>query len=131
MTNKKKGLIALCVVLVLAIVFGAAYFALRDKPVEGEKTITIEITHVDGATKTVEIETDAEYLRGALEQENLVQGDESEFGLFIKTVDGYTADDSKQEWWGYTKGGEYVETGVDTTVIEDGDVFEFTLNTGY
>jgi hypothetical protein len=45
-----------------------------------------------------------------------------------QTDDGETADDSQEQWWGFTKSGEYVETGVDATDIEDGDHFEFTLN---
>ncbi|MBQ9965086.1 MAG: DUF4430 domain-containing protein, partial [Clostridia bacterium] len=85
----------------------------------------------DDVTKSVNIDTNAEYLRAALEEKNLISGDESEFGLFVKVVDGRTADDAKQEWWCFTKGGETVMTGVDTTPIADGDTFEITLKTGY
>lgn len=97
----------------------------------GGKTITVDVTHLDGSTKTYEIKTDEEFLRGALEQEDLVEGTESDYGLWITTVDGETADDAQEQWWGFTKSGEFVDTGVDTTPIEDGDHFEFTLNVGY
>lgn len=97
----------------------------------GSKTITVDINMPDGTTDTVTIKTDAEYLRGALEQEKLVAGDESQYGLFVKTVNGYTVDDSKQEWWCFTKGGEALFTGVDDTPIADGDKFEITLTVGY
>ena len=96
----------------------------------GSKTITVDIVMYDGTT-TKTITTDAEYLRGALEQEKLVAGDESQYGLFVKTVNGYTVDDSKQEWWCFTKGGEALFTGVDDTPIADGDKFEITLTVGY
>ncbi|MBQ8398244.1 MAG: DUF4430 domain-containing protein [Clostridia bacterium] len=96
----------------------------------GSKTITVDIVMSDGTT-TKTITTDAEYLRGALEQEKLVAGDESQYGLFVKTVNGYTVDDSKQEWWCFTKGGEALFTGVDDTPIADGDKFEITLTVGY
>lgn len=82
-------------------------------------------------TTTKTISTDAEFLRGALEQENLIAGDESQYGLFVKTVNGITADDANQEWWCFTKGGETLFTGVDTTPIADGDKFEITLTVGY
>ena len=75
--------------------------------------------------------TAVEYLRGALEQEALIAGEESDYGLFVKTVDGVTADDANQEWWCFTKGGEMLETGVDSTPIADGDTFEITLTQGY
>ena len=73
----------------------------------------------------------AENLREALEQEKLAEGEESSFGLFVKTVDGETVDDGNQEWWCLTKGGEMWNYGVDDTKIADGDAFEFTFTEGY
>lgn len=102
------------------------------KPVEGAKTVVIEVTHADESTKEFTLHTDQEFLGGALEeQEGLVAGDEGEFGLFVKTVDGETADDSLQQWWCITKSGAEVNTGVDTTPIADGEKYEFTLKTGW
>ena len=45
--------------------------------------------------------------------------------------DGETAEESAQEWWKLTKGGEMVNTGVDATPIADGDAFELTFMVGY
>lgn len=129
--NKKAGLIALLVLVVLAAGAYAAYHFLAPKAVEGNKTITISIDHKVGEDKTLTIKTDADYLRGALEQEGLVEGTDSEFGLWITAIDGEKADEAKQQWWGYTKSGAFVETGVDQTPVEDGESFEFTLNEGY
>ena len=61
----------------------------------------------------------------------LIAGDESEYGLFVKTVDGETADDANQEWWCFTKGGEMLMTGVDDTMIADGEQYEATLTVGW
>ena len=92
--QKKTTLILVAAVLILAILLGTVYFLTREDPVAGDKTITVEITHGDGTVNTVEIQTDAEYLRQALEQENLVAGEDGEFGLYILTMDGETADES-------------------------------------
>ena len=98
----------------------------------GAKTITVEIIVEGAETVTKTIKTEAEFLRGALdEEEGLVIGEEGPYGLFIKTVNGVTADDSKQQWWCITKGGEDVFTGAESTPIADGDKFEITLKTGY
>ena len=43
-------------------------------------------------------------------------------------VDGETAQDSLNQWWCVTKGGERVNTGADLTPIADGDRFELTLS---
>ena len=96
-----------------------------------EVTITVSVTHADGSEKEFVITTEALNLREALEQENLVQGDESEYGLFVTTVDGETVDGSKMEWWCFTKGGEMMMTGVDDTLIADGDHYEIVFTVGW
>jgi len=129
--NKKTGILALIILVLLVAGSYTAYHFLMPKAMDGNKTITISIDHLNGDDKTLTVKTDADYLRGALEQEGLVEGTDGDFGLYITAIDGETADESKQQWWGYTKSGEYVETGVDQTAIEDGDNFEFKLNEGY
>lgn len=98
------------------------------KPVEntGTKTITVIVTF-DGSDETLSVTTETETLGAALQEEELVSGEDREYGLFIHTVNGHFADETKGEYWVFTKGGEWVTTGVDTTPIEDGDTFEFFL----
>ena len=123
--NNKKGLIALAVVLVLAIAALIIWQVNKPEPQHGGKEITVNVTHLDGDEVSYTISTDEEYLRGALE------GTESEYGLYVTTVDGETADDSKQEWWGYSVNGEFAELGVDSQPVADGDVYDFVLNVGW
>ena len=129
--KNKKALIAILVLVVLVAAAAICWFAFSPKAVGGVKTITVDVTHKDGQTNTYEIKTAEEYLRGAMEQEGLIGGNESEYGLYVLTVDGETVDETNQEWWGYTKSGEMVNYGVDTCPIEDGDHYEFTLNIGW
>lgn len=130
-SNSKPAIWAVIALCALVVAFAAIYGALRPHPTAGGKTIEVEIVQLNGESKTLEIKTDAEYLRQALEEQNLIQGDESQFGLFVKTVDGISADDGKQEWWCFTKGGEQLMTGVDETPVSDGEHYEITLNAGY
>lgn len=131
MKNNKKTLIT--VVLAVVLVLGAvlAWTFLRPEATQGAKTITVTVDHLVGEDKTFTLHTDAEYLRGALEEENLIAGTESDYGLYVLTVDGETADESKQEWWGFTVNGEFGMYGVDEQVVSDGDTFAFTLNVGW
>ena len=78
-----------------------------------------------------ELQTDEEMLGAALLKEGLIEGDDSEYGLFVNTVDGITANDDNQEWWCLTIDGETAMTGVDSTPVEDGGKYEFTLTVGY
>ena len=133
--NNKKAIIAVAILLVLVIGAIIAWIALRPAPrtdaQAGQITIVAAVTHGDGSEKEFTISTAETNLRGALEQENLIQGDESEYGLYVKTVDGETADEGKQEWWCFTRGGEMLMTGVDDTEIADGDHYEIVLTTGW
>jgi hypothetical protein len=103
----------------------------RDKTFgNGEKTCVVEVKAEDQVV-TFTIKTDEEYLRGALEQENLIFGTDSDYGIYILTMDGETVDEANMEWWGYTKSGEQVNYGVDTCPILDGDHYEFVINVGW
>lgn len=132
MNKKTKRIIIIGAALlcVLIAVFAVFHDKLLPKGIFGSKTITIEVIAND-TDKSFTIRTDEAYLRGALEQKELIKGTESEYGLFVTEVNGITADSNKQEWWCFTKGGESVMTGVDETPIENGDKFEITLTKGY
>ena len=129
-TGKKVWWAVLGLIIVVAALVGV-YFVFGPKGTAGEKTITVDVVLLDGSDTQTTITTDAEFLRGALEQENMIEGTESDYGLYVTTVNGVTADESKEQWWSFTKGGEFLETGVDSTPIADGDAFEITLVEGY
>lgn len=131
MSKTAKRIIA--VIALLALIAAAVFVYVRFSPKAqaGSKTLGILIVHSDCEQKMLSVQTDAETLRDALEPEGIIAGDEGEYGLFVKTVDGETADDSRQQWWCITKGGEQLMTGVDETLIADGEQYEFTLTTGW
>lgn len=130
---KKKTKIIVAVVTLVAVIAAMAgvYFVTRPDTAEGSKKIIVEVIGKDEASKEFKIKTDREYLGEALQDEKLVEGSMGQYGLFITTVNGYTADSTKQEWWCITKDNGIVNTSADTTPISDGDHFELTLKTGY
>ncbi|MDD6503196.1 MAG: DUF4430 domain-containing protein [Oscillospiraceae bacterium] len=128
--KNKKTLIALIVLVMLVIGAFAVWKLNAPQSQAGDKTIVVSVV-VDTETSDFVIETDAEFLRGALEQAGLVEGTESEYGLYVTTVNGITADESQKQWWCFTRDGGTLETGVDTTPIADGERYEITLTTGW
>ena len=129
--EKAKCIIALIIVLVLAAAALVIWQTNKRETQQGGKEITVNVDHLNGDDTTFTIHTDEEYLRGALEQEDLIEGTESEYGLYVLTVDGETADESEQQWWGYSVNGTFAELGVDSQPVADGDVYDFVLNVGW
>ncbi len=91
---------------------------------EGAKTVQVEVEAEDKSI-TLTVLTDAETLGDALVAHSLIAGEPSEFGMYVKEVNGMTADyDVDGYYWSVCKNGEYLMTGVDTTVIADGEHYE-------
>lgn len=122
------GIVAL--VVVVGILLGV-YFVTRPDTVEGAKALTITVVHGDGSEKVFDVHTDAEYLEQVLLENEIVEDNQSEWGLYILTADGETVDEANQEWWCLTKGGEALMTGASETVIADGESYELTFTVGY
>ena len=90
----------------------------------GEKTIKLEVKAGEKSV-TFTVKTDEAILGTALLEHGIIAGEESVYGLYIKTVNGITADyDVDQSYWGFCKDGEYMMSGVDTTEFADGEHYE-------
>lgn len=134
MQKNKKTIIAVIILLVLCA--GTALVWHFNNPAadanSADKTVTVNIIHGDGTKKNFTISTNEEFLRGALEQEKLIEGDDGEYGLYIMSVDGETADEAIQQWWCVNDSeGNMLMTSVDQTAIQDGDIYEIVLKTGW
>ena len=128
--NKKVLIIAAAVLLVIAAVLLIVDRNRQPQTEQGAKTISVAVIMDGETTRELTIHTDAEFLRGALEQENLIEGTESEYGLYVTTVDGVTADDSQRQYWCFKDGnGNDLTVGVDSAPIADGDAFQIVLTT--
>ena len=57
--KSKKLWLGLGALVIVAAVLLLVYRTFAPKPVEGAKTVTVEIVHGDGSTRTVELHTDA------------------------------------------------------------------------
>lgn len=142
-TQKSKLLsLVLCMVLVAAMALFVTGCGDKSEPAEdsaavfesgavlgeGEKTFTITVTDGDGNESTFEVNTDKGTVGEALLDAGIIAGDESEYGLYVKTVNGITADyDVDGTYWAFYINGEYAMSGVDTTDVEAGAVYSFKV----
>lgn len=91
---------------------------------KGEKTVTVEVAAED-QTVTFTLHTDKDTVGAALLEHELIAGEESQYGLYVKTVNGMTADyDTDKTYWAFYINGEYAMTGVDGTEITDGSTYK-------
>lgn len=86
------------------------------------------VVDADGNEKEFDITTDKKTVGEALLDEGLIEGEESEYGLYVKTVDGITADyDVDGTYWAFYIDGEYASTGVDSTDAVEGATYMFKV----
>ena len=131
--GNKKVLLGAVALVAVAAILAIVYMAFREKPVEGSKAITIEVTGKSGATQSYELKTDAQYLRQAMEEADglVFSGTESEYGMMVEAVNGDLADyDADGAYWSFYVNGEYCNYGIDTQPVEDGDVFGIIYTVG-
>ena len=142
----------ICILLIAAAVFGFSACAPQNDSVssssetsslvnESEKTdiggpytelgqgktkFNFKVTGLDGKVEEFLISTDKETVGAALQELNLIAGDQGDFGLYVKTVNGVTVDyDKDGKYWAFYIDGAYAPKGVDQTNIEAGKVYEF------
>lgn len=94
----------------------------------GEKVFAFQVVTGEEEVVTVSVCTDAETVGEALATLGIIAGDQSDWGLYVKTVNGITADyDTDGSWWGFYVDGEMSPTGVDSTEVVDGAVYCFAI----
>ena len=131
---KKLRILPLLMALLFICSCGAMETAVYDTDTtlgDGTKTLTLLVTDAE-KTLTFTIKSDAETVGDALSEHNLIAGEAGQFGLYIKMVNGVRADyDKDGAYWGfYDKNGEYMMSGVDTTELNDGDIYELKYTKG-
>ncbi len=96
----------------------------------GATTITLR---VEAGEKSVvlTLKTDKTILADVLTEHNLVEGEDSAYGLMIKVVNGIRADyDLDGAYWALYKNDEYAMSGADSTVIADGENYALVYTKG-
>ena len=93
---------------------------------EGATEFIFKVVTKSGEEKTFTVRTDKTIVGEALQGVGLIEGEDSQYGLYVKTVDGETLDwDTDGKYWAFYVDGVYASKGVDSTEIEAGKVYSF------
>ena len=97
---------------------------------DGAKTLMVSVT-ADDKTVTFTLYSDKKTVGEALLEHDLVAGEMGAYGLYVKVVNGITADyDVNQSFWSFMKDGEPLMTGVDGEEFSNGDKYELVYTKG-
>ena len=136
MKRTKKALsLFLCMVLIVAMALITTGCTENPQPtggtvgkpkVVGDGATVFQFIAVDleGNQSLFEVHTDEETVGAALLALELIAGDQGDYGLYVKTVNGITLDwDTHGKYWALYIGDEYSLTGVDSVAIEAGATY--------
>ncbi|MBP3294052.1 MAG: DUF4430 domain-containing protein [Clostridia bacterium] len=130
-----RSFMKLSVLAILAVAMAFTLLACGSKDVENaegtEITVTIAVTNKAGETTETAVTTKATTLADVLVESGIVEANYDDYGLYILTVNGETADYSvDQSYWALSKNGEYLMTGASSTPIADGEHYELVYTIG-
>ena len=95
---------------------------------QGETEFTFKVVTADKKEKTYAVKTDKTVVGDALLELGLIEGEEGDFGLYVKKVDGVVADyDVDGTYWAFYVNDAYASAGVDQTEIENGATYSFKV----
>ena len=131
--NSKIVIISGVILVALIAVFIICYNVFSAKSSEGSKSVVIEVVDSTGATTDYEINTDAEYLKDAMDE--LAESDDSfsfsgqdgDYGLMVEVINGtqaiYAEDNA---YWALYVNGEYGQYSANQQPVTDGDTYTWT-----
>lgn len=97
----------------------------------GSTSFIFRITDLEGYDTLFRVYTDKKTVGEALQDVGLIAGDEGEFGLYVKIVNGITADyDKDKTYWAFYINNEYAATGVDKTDVTPHAEYCFKIEKG-
>lgn len=129
MLNRKILSTLVCAVIVTLTAL--CTFGCGQKLTEGEtNAVTTEfkfsVTDADGKTTDFTVTTNKKIVGEALQNEGLISGEEGQYGLYVKTVNGITLDyETDGMYWAFYVNDTMAPTGVDMTEIKPGEVYSF------
>ena len=121
----------LALLLALVMLFAMTACGKKEAPAAASVSFKVIVTDLDGNESSFEYTSSAASVGEVLVAEGLIEGHETEYGLYIDTVNGITADwDKDQTYWAFYINGEYSTTGIDSTEIAADTTYGLTLTKG-
>lgn len=87
---------------------------------EGSKTVDLQVKAGENAVN-ITVKTNKDTVGAALLEAGVIEGEDSDYGLYVKKVNGILADyNTDKSYWAFYIDAAYATSGVDTTNITEG-----------
>lgn len=97
----------------------------------GSVSFAMEIKDQNGQVTAFTVKTDEKTVGGALQTLGVIDGEKGQYGLYVKTANGISADyDKDGVYWAFYINGAYAETSVDATTITEGATYALCVEKG-
>ncbi len=94
---------------------------------EGKTPLKVEVKAGEQSV-IFTVNTDKKTVGEALLEHKLIDGEQGDYGMYIKSVNGIVADyDVDKTYWAFYIGDEYATSGVDSTEIAEGVTYKLEL----
>lgn len=95
---------------------------------EGKTQFYFTVVDQEGLETQFIVHTGKKTVGEALQELELIEGEEGQYGLFVKTVNGITLDyDKDGAYWAFYVNDEYAQAGVGATEITEGAHYAFRV----
>lgn len=96
---------------------------------EGNTKFDFSVVDKDGNETKFVVKTDKKTVGEALLDAGLIEGEDGPYGLYVKKVNGITADfETDGTYWGFFVNDAMAPAGVDMTEIKDGESYAFKVS---
>lgn len=130
-SNKEKIVAVFMFTLAILVLIGAKIHDNIQKS-DDIKFIQIHVIKEDeDYSKTYKVDTIENKLGDVLDSLGIAEFEESQYGRFLISVDGYKADDTKQEWWKVLENDQMTQVGIDELQIQDNGSYTLQFCVGY
>lgn len=97
----------------------------------GANHFSFEVLDAEGNTLSYHIHTDKSTVGEALFELGIIDGEQGDYGLYVKSVNGIVADyDTDGAYWAFYINGNYASQSADLTEINENDVYSFRYEKG-
>ncbi len=95
---------------------------------QGEKTFIFQVHDAEEHITPFKINTNKTIVGEALQELGIIEGEEGDYGLYVKTVNGIFAEyETTGNYWAFYVGDAYASAGIDMTEIVSGETYSLRI----